>query len=198
MVKHMKERNRFYNFVKIVVYPFFMLLYHPKIINSKIIPKDNVILVGNHTSNLDGLLLVASTKRYVHFLAKSELFEGKIKNFFFKNMGFIPVNRKTKNQEALTKAIKCLNEEKVIAIFPEGTINKTKEIVMPFKFGAISLASKTKSPIVPFAIVNKYKTFKKSVKIVFGEPYKLKTDDLELENELLMKKVIKLIEENRN
>ncbi len=191
----MKEQNRFYKFVKAVVYPFFMCLYHPRIINNKKIPLNKVILAGNHTSNLDGLLLVASTKRYVHFLAKIELFKGKLSNVFFTNMGFIPVDRKKKNKFALNKANEYLKSDKLIAIFPEGTINKTNDILLPFKFGAVSLAAKNDASIVPFAIIGKYNLFK-NIKIVFGEPYKLETNDLEKENELLMKKVIKLIEEN--
>ena len=173
-----------------------MLLFHPKIIGSENFTKDGIVVCGTHTSPLDIFLLFASTRRKLHFFAKIELFKGKFKNAFFRSMGCIPVNRKDKNKNALEEGYKCLNEEKVVAIFPEGTINKTNDLIMPFKIGAIKLAFETGKKILPFAIVGKYKIFGRSVKIVFDKPYNLSSNDLEKENEILMNKVIHLIKEN--
>ena len=78
-----------------------------------------------------------------------------------------------------------------MGIFPEGTINRTKDIIMPFKKGAVVMAIKTNSPIVPFAINGKYK--KNELKIIFGKPYYPKTEDAEKEIEILEDKVIDLI-----
>ena len=56
------------------------------------------------------------------------------------------------------------------------------------------MASDSNKKIVPFAIINKYKLFRKSVKIVFGKPYKIKNkNDLKIENIILMNKVIDLL-----
>ena len=55
-----------------------------------------------------------------------------------------------------------LEEDKLIGIFPEGTFNRTNDIVMPFKYGAVSMASKTNSTVVNFSITGKYKLFKKN------------------------------------
>lgn len=111
--------------------------------------------------------------------------------WFFKGMGIIPVDRKNKNPQALQEAIKNLNEKKVIGIFPEGTTNKTNDIIMPFKYGAVKMASETNAYIVPFSITGEYKFFGR-LKITFGEAYKIGTD-LEQENKILMNKVIDLI-----
>lgn len=54
----------------------------------------------------------------------------------------IPVNRKEKDPTATLKAINVLNNGGAIGIFPEGTRNKTNELLLPFKFGAVSLAQK--------------------------------------------------------
>ena len=159
------------------------------------IPKSGAfILAGNHTSYLDPILLGSSTKRYIHFFAKDSLYKG-IKKPIFKSFGIIPVNRTIKDKNALPLGIKYLNENKVIGIFPEGTINRTDKIIMDFKYGAVKMSKESNRPIVPFAIKNKYKFLKKSVKIVFGEPYIVK-DGLEKENEILMNKVKNLLKEN--
>ena len=174
----------------------FIKLYKPTYNNLENIPKSSaVILAGNHTSKLDPLLLMSTTNRCIHFLAKIELFQG-IKKYFFKNVGIIPVDRKRKNPAAINLANKYLEDNKVIGIFPESTINKTKNIIMPFKYGAVKMAKETNSYIVPFAITNKYKILNKSVKITFGKPYKV-TKDIKEETEILENKVIELIRRNQ-
>ena len=173
----------------------FMKLFRPTYINLENIPNDGgIILAGNHTSYLDPLLLMSTTKRCIHFLSKIELFKG-IKKYFFKNVGVIPVDRKRKNPEAIDISNKYLLDDKVIGIFPEGTINRTKDIIMPFKYGAVRMAKDTNSYIVPFAITNKYKFLRKSVIISFGKPYKV-TSEIEKETKILEKKVSELIRSN--
>lgn len=170
----------------------FIKLYCPTYLGIENIPKNEaVILAGNHTSKLDPLLLMSSTNRCIHFLAKIELFKG-IKRIFFKNLGIIPVDRSKKNPEAINMANEYLQNNMVIGIFPESTINKTKNIIMPFKYGAVKMAKNTNCYIVPFAITKKYKLLKKSVTISFGKPYKI-TDSIEKENKKLENKVINLI-----
>jgi 1-acyl-sn-glycerol-3-phosphate acyltransferase len=193
----MKDKKIIYNLVKGICYPFFMFLYHPKIIGKeKLNIKEGYILVGNHTAYLDVFLLIAANKRKIHFFTKIELFNTKIKNSFFTSMGCIPVDRKKKNNGSILEGVKVLNEEKVVGIFPEGTYNRTDKIIMPFKYGAVAMAQKTNKALIPFAIVGRYQIFGKRVKIIFGEPYKLK-EDLETENHKLEQKVISLIKENQ-
>ena len=159
------------------------------------IPKEGrVILAGNHTSYLDPLLVAYGTKRCVHYFAKDSLYKG-IKKPIFKGLGIIPVNRKIKDKNSLYKGIDVLNNDLVVGIFPEGTINKTDDIVMNFKFGAVKMAYETNSKIVPFSITHKYKFLKKSVKIEYGKPYNV-SSDLKKENDILMKKVKTMIIKN--
>ena len=182
-----------------ILIPFnkiFIKIYKPTYIDKNNIPKNGaVILAGNHTSKLDPLLLMSSTNRCIHFLAKIELFKG-FKKIFFQNLGIIPVDRKRKNPEAINKANDYLLNNKVIGIFPESTINKTKDIIMPFKYGAVKMAIETDSLIVPFSITKRYQKFKKSVTICFGEAYKV-TGNIEEDNKILEEKVSQLIRRNK-
>ena len=175
-----------YRILRPIITLFVKLLFRPVIIGKEnIIQKDNFILAGNHTNYLDCTLLISSTKKIIHFMAKDELSKGVL-GPFFKSMGLIFVNRKTKDRKSLNLAIEYLNNNKVIGIFPEGTINRTKKVIMPFKFGAVKMANVTNSYIVPFAIIGKYKLFRKGIKIIFAKPYKV-SDDLEKENKKLEK-----------
>ncbi len=189
------KRPILYRVVRPLLIIWFSITYRPVYINNKNIPKKGrVILAGTHINNLDGFLLGASTRRTVRYIAKKELFKG-IGNWFFSSCGMIPVDRSKHDKNVLLTANKLLEQESLIGIFPEGTVNKTDDIILPFKKGAVRMAIQTKSPIIPFAITGSYKKYKKSIKITFGDLYFPETDDVEKENEILEKKVKKIIKE---
>ena len=182
-----------YKCIRPILYVF-IKMYRPTYVGLENIPKDrNFILAGNHTSYLDAILVASTTKKCVHFFAKDSLYKG-YKKIIFKNLGIIPVDRSKKDKNALNLGIKYLNDNAVIGIFPEGTINKTNDLIMKFKYGAVKMSKETGRQIVPFAIKNEYKFLKKSVSITIGKPYLVK-DDLEKENEILMNKVKEVIKE---
>ncbi len=187
-----------YRIVRPIVTFLFKLVFHPHIIGKENIPKTGkIILAGNHTNYFDPVLLLSSTKRTVHFLAKIELTKGPL-GIIFKNLGIIPVDRKAShNKTATNTAIEFLNNDKLIGIFPESTINRTNNVIMPFKKGAVKMAYETKAQIIPFSITGKYKIFGKSVTIVFEKPYEVKNKDLEIENRILEEKISKMILERR-
>lgn len=150
------------------------------------IPKSGgVILAGTHTHIFDCLLLISIPNRIPHFLVKKELYKSKIGAWFFGNSGTIPVDRSKKNPDAMKNAKDCLYNNKVIAIFPEGTINKSKNNLLPFKYGATKLSIDTKSVIVPFVISGKYKFFRKSVSITFLKPLNVNDDIVKYNNNLI-------------
>jgi len=172
--------------------------YKINIIGKENIPNEGkCILAGNHTKWLDPIMLISTVKRQVHFLAKEELFSGPTK-FIMHGIASIPVNRKIHDKEALSSSYQALESGQVIGIFPEGTINRTKEVTMPFKIGAVKMAQKTGSYLVPFAITGTYKIFRKSIKLTFLPPYKVE-NTLSEENELLRNKISNiLIKENKD
>ena len=173
-----------YRITRPLIKVFMKIFFCPTYIGTELIPTDvNFILAGNHTSYLDPLLLMSSTNKTIHFLAKDSLAKG-IKGLLFRSMGIIPVNRKIHDKNALKTAEEELLNKKVIGIFPEGTINRTDEVTISFKIGAVKMAQDTDALLVPFTITGKYKLFRKSVTIEFYSPYKVK-EDLTIENDRL-------------
>lgn len=184
-----------YKIVRPLIVFYVKVLLRPKIIGIENIPKDyNYILAGNHTHNFDSILLITASKRDVHFLAKRELLEGP-KGLFFGNMGIIPVDRKNHTTKAFDKALKCLNSNKVIGIFPEGTYPKNGEKLLDFKTGVVKLSRMSETPIVPFIIKGKYKLFFSNVTIKFLEPISVKTDNYEKEIEKFRNLILKNLED---
>lgn len=173
-----------YRVVRPIINILFKFFYQPTYLGLENIPKEgSVVLAGNHTNNFDCLLLISSTKRTIHFLAKDELLKGP-KKVIFKNMGIIPVNRRIHDKEALIKAKEVLSQNQVIGIFPEGTFSKVKGQLLPFKIGAVKMAHDTNAKLVPFMITGTYKLLRKNITITFYPPYDV-ADDLGLENDKL-------------
>ena len=171
--------------------------YHPVVFGKNNIPETGGIVVcGNHRHVDDQYNALIATKRVVHMLAKDEYFKGK-KEWFYRAAGCIPVDRSIHDENAKSEAIEVLKNNEVIGIFPEGTVNRTNDIILPFKYGAVSFAKKTGAYIVPFTITGKYKPFRKSIKITYGKPYKV-INDLETENEKLMNIIKNMLIKERN
>lgn len=173
-----------YKILRPIITILIKVFYRPVIIGKEnILKSGRLVLAGNHTSYFDCVLLISCTNRVVHFMAKEELSKGLL-GLLFRNMGLVFVNRKIKDKNSLNNAISFLKDNKVIGIFPEGTINRTNDVIMPFKYGAVKMCNVSDSYIVPFTITGKYKLFSNNIIIKFEKPYRV-SDDLEKENRKL-------------
>lgn len=184
-----------YQIVRLLLKPIFILYYRPTFINKKVIPKQGpIILVGNHVHLFDQCLPLVCTRRSVCYLAKKEYFDSKFA-WFFKLVGCIPVNRQIKDDFARQAALEVLKKGGALGIFPEGTRNRTKSLLLPFKLGAVSLAQKSGATLVPFGITGQYKRGKNNqLTIRFGTPFQVKaTEDLLKANEKLRNEVKALL-----
>ena len=191
------KKNKMYGFrfLRFILAPIFKLYYNPTIIGKENIPKDgSILIVGNHKHLMDQCLAIISTKRVIHYMAKKEYFDGKFA-WFFKMAGCIPVDRSKKDENAKSSGLEVLRNGEVLGLFPEGTRNRTTNFLLPFKFGAVSMANKTDSYLVPFGITGDYKFRSKNLTIRFGKPFKA-SDDLEKANKRLEEEVAKLMKES--
>ena len=171
-----KDFMIFYRVLKFILEPIFRLYYNPKIIGKENIPKDGAILiVGNHKHLYDQCLTIIATRRPIHYMAKKEYFDGKM-SWFFKLAGCIPVDRSKKDENATKKALTTLDQKKALGLFPEGTRNKTDQFLLPFKYGAVSMAKKKDAYIVPFGLTGDYKFRNKNLTIRFEKTYKINSN----------------------
>lgn len=190
----MKEEKDFvYSFFRIIYKSILKILYRPKIVGIENLPKTgSAILAGNHRRAFDPVLVMMCTKRKVHFLAKIEVSKG-LHGKLFKRLGVIIVDRSKRNPAAVIASENILKSGGLIGIFPEGTRNRTEEELLSFKKGAVMMAGRTNSPIVPFAIKGKYKAFRGRVEIEFGKPIDVTNIDTKEANEKLRGEVLKLL-----
>ena len=191
-----KKLPVFYYIAKYTLGPIFKLYYNPKIINKEYLNVNGpALIVGNHKHLYDQCLTIIATKYGIHYMAKKEYFDSKLTKWFFVSSGCISVDRSKKDTKAVDKALSVLKDGGKIGLFPEGTRNKTKEFLLPFKFGTVSMAKKTDAYIIPFGITGDYKFRSKNLTIKYGKPFKVGNMDLEKANELLYNKVEKLMKE---
>lgn len=192
-----KRSTLFYKIVRPIGIVMMKTLFPHKICNKEYIPlQGGAVIAGNHKHNFDTVLVYMSTKRVAYALAKKSLFEGKM-GWFYKGVGCIPVDRNAKkNPEALNAAVEVLSDGGLINISPEGTRNKTEEILLPFKIGAVIMAQRAKCPIIPYAVTGDYKFRTKNLKITYGEPLDVSSFSPEAANELLYNTVKELIIKN--
>lgn len=110
------------------------------------------IMVANHVSVLDPIVVGASLPRPIRFMAKKELFEVPILKGLISILGAFPVDRNKTDFQAVKQSLKILSNHEVLGIFPEGGTRKnTKKIV--FRSGTAAIALKSKSPVLPVAII---------------------------------------------
>ncbi len=188
-----------YRFGRLILTPIFKFYYNPTIIGKENIPKTGPILIaGNHKHLYDQFLAIISTKRFITYMAKKEYFDSKKTRWFFKRVGCISVDRSIHDENVKYEAISVLKEDGAVGIFPEGTRNRTDNILLPFKFGTVSMAYKTDALIISFGITGDYKFRSKNLKIVFGKPFKVGNMNLVDANERLYREVKKLLEYDMN
>ena len=187
-----------YKILKPFVITYYKIFYRPTVIGKENIPKEGpIILCGNHKHVHDQYNVIMVTKRVIHYMAKDEYFKGP-HAWFYKLAGCISVDRSIHDEKAKRDALSVLYSGGAVGIFPEGTRNKTlgtKDEVdlLPFKFGAVSLAKKTNALIVPFGISGENTGKKGKLTTRIGKPFSVSNMDLESANDLLREKILKLM-----
>jgi len=119
-----------------------------------------VILVANHLSMLDPIVLGCAVRRPVRFMAKHELFSSRLFGWVLTMLGAFPVRRGQSDREAFHTALGVLSKGQVLGMFPEGTRSLNGQLQAPYS-GAAILAEKTCAPIVPVGIVGTDRVIRK-------------------------------------
>ncbi|GAI08490.1 unnamed protein product, partial [marine sediment metagenome] len=122
------------------------------------------IIVANHSSLLDPVILVVSIKPKIIFVAAAYLFEIRWLGYLLRKANSIPVQREN-DIKAIKQALKILQQGGVLGIFPEGGIDRQKDD-LPIKAGAAFLATRVGVPIVPIKIKGADKALPRGAKFI--------------------------------
>jgi len=147
---------------------FFKLLMKPfigKVSGLENVPKNKAfILAANHDSYIDHLILGVIFFNYLnknlHFLAKKELFENRLKRMFHEWADAIPIDRQAGGEEALRLAIIALRKCGLIVIHPEGTRSMDGKLQRA-KTGIARLALAARVPVLPVGLIGTFEILPK-------------------------------------
>lgn len=142
----------FYIIIKSFSWIIFKLIFRLKIIGRENIPKTGpFVIAANHSSLLDGFVLVSFVRAKITFMSAAYLFKMPFVGNVLRGVGAIPVQGKGSDIKLIKKAMKVLQAGGVLGIFPEGRITNEKDDFSA-KAGAAYLAIKADVPIIPMAI----------------------------------------------
>lgn len=121
----------------------------------KVPKKGAAILASNHLSAVDHVVLPAVTKRVIINISKAEHFDKKVKAWFFRQWGIIPLKRGTGDKGAIEAAKEALREGNLFCIYPEGTRSIDGRLYKGHT-GVARLALELHVPIIPVAMIGTF------------------------------------------
>lgn len=172
-------RTLWYGFLRILAQPLFCALLRYRAYGRENIPsRGGVLIVSNHQSFMDPLLIGVGLRRQIHIMARQSLF---YKSVFFRwlieSLNAFPLKEGGKDSGAIKEAIKRLTAGKVVLVFPEGTRTWDGSIG-ELHSGIGLIAQRSGSPIVPAVIHGAYEAWPRTrklfrlrpIKVAFGSP----------------------------
>lgn len=115
-------------------------------------PAGPVVVVSNHVSDLDPLVVGAALRRRVAFMAKEELFHVPLLRWWVAACGAFPVRRGVPDRRALRLSLDVLARGEALVMFPEGTRGRDRTLRPP-EPGAALLALRTGAVLLPVAVL---------------------------------------------
>lgn len=186
----------FYNFLKYFIGFFIRIIYPFEVVNMPSIEDKSYVLVANHKSYLDPLVLSVLFPRKIRWMAKKELFETPVIKHIMKGVDAISVDRDSGDAKSTLQAMRVIKGGEVLGIFPEGTRVKTVDYKSA-KSGTALLAARTGTDVIPVYIEGEYKPFRKR-RYIFREIIPFEKKKLtEVEYDQKMEWIMKTIYEGR-
>ncbi len=163
-------------FVRLTTTPIIVSAFRPKYyytdksVQTRRLPKPTII-VANHTSIYDPPLMVTMfMKDRAHLIAGEILYEKASLRWLLPRLGCIKLDRNAVDMDSYRKMTGVLKEGGSVALFPEGGLNTTDEL-LPFKAGMVLAAIQTGASILPVYIAEKYSIFGKRQRVVIDVPF---------------------------
>lgn len=131
----------------------FARMYHRLELRSAVrLPRRGpAILVCNHISGLDPVLIQSVSRRIIIWMMASEYYEIPGLTWFFKQVHAIPVERAGRDLAATRQAMRALDQGCILGVFPEGKI-ETERALLPFQTGVAMIALRKGVDVYPAAI----------------------------------------------
>ncbi|MNO84821.1 Bifunctional protein Aas [compost metagenome] len=131
--------------------------------NLDLIPDEGAaLLVCNHVSFVDALLIGGAVRRPIRFVMYYKIYNLPVLNFIFRTAGTIPIAGRQEDiqiyEQAFTRIARYLKDGELVCIFPEGKLTADGEI-NEFKGGLTRILEETPVPVIPLALQGLWGSF---------------------------------------
>ena len=168
------DRSLFYKSCQVICRLITTVLFDLKVSGKEHLPKTGgVLLLANHQSYLDPVLIGVQLHRPLSYLGRSELFRNPVLSRLFLRLNAVPLHQGAGDIHALRETIKLLKEGHILTIFPEGSRTETGEIG-PLQPGFTLVVRKAGVPIVPVVIEGSFQAWRRGQKIFKPYPIRVK------------------------
>ena len=142
--------------MRFLVWLLMHTIYRLRVIHEERIPEEGAaVLVCNHISFVDALILAAASRRPIRFVTYYKIYALPILNFVFRTAKAIPIAGRKEDEALMERAFvaveQALAEGELVCIFPEGGLTSDGEIA-PFRPGVDRILAKSPVPVVPMAL----------------------------------------------
>jgi len=167
-----------YSLGRWILTPLVYLMARMEVKGRENIPRTGpFILVANHQSFFDPIIVQVLCPRPLHTLAKSTQFTGKIMGWIMPRVNAIPTRRYRIESQAVRVVLRRLAEGRGVGVYPEGERSWNASL-QPFRRGTMRLLLKSGVPIVPCGVAGSYDVLprwskslkRRRVRVEFGQP----------------------------
>jgi 1-acyl-sn-glycerol-3-phosphate acyltransferase len=171
----------FYDAANLLLRFAFRLLARVEVIGVENTPRQGrVIVIGNHTSYLDPVLVGAFIPRRIVFMSKKENFKNPIARFVVLSYGVFSVDRGNVDRSAIARTDEVLEAEGALGMFPEGHRSETGQLQRA-KAGTALVALRHNAPLLPVSIAGAQRGLfgqllrlhRPRFRLVIGKPFTL-------------------------
>jgi len=171
-------RRFWYQAVRFTCRVFVVLLFRFRSFRADRVPKSGaVLLLANHQSYLDPVLVGVACRRPTNSLARKSLFEIPGLAWLIRSIDTIPIDRDGKDISGLKETLRRLRRGEMMLLFPEGRRSDDGEVAT-LKPGFCALARRSKATILPIGIDGAFDAWPRKrslprlrqIRLFFGEP----------------------------
>jgi 1-acyl-sn-glycerol-3-phosphate acyltransferase len=128
-----------------------------------------VLIIANHQSYLDPLLVGLAVRRRLTYLARKTLFRHPLFGAFLRSVRCVPVDQDGVAKEGLKSVLEKLKAGNPVVVFPEGARSDTGEM-QPFRPGIQLLIKRSLCPVLPVGLAGAFETFPLTAKFPIFSP----------------------------
>ncbi len=177
-MSHSLLSRLWYSLLKNLLHVLAIVVYRVRHTGQKNIPAAGpVLIVSNHQSHLDPILVGTGCPRQINYVARETLFRFKPFGWLIRSVGAFPIDREGIGLGGIKESLKRLKHGEMVLIFPEGTRTHDGRIAS-FRPGFTALAVRSKAAILPVAIEGAFQAWPRTkkypgpgrIRVHYGQP----------------------------